>query len=72
MKIISDRGPRFTSKFWMEFRYSIDTFDYVHNFPSPFHPQTYGQIKRVHRILEDMLVIMLVLLNIIRINSYVG
>jgi hypothetical protein len=42
--------------------------NYVHNFSSPFHPQIYGQTKRIHGILEDVLVNMVVLLKMIGIN----
>jgi transposase InsO family protein len=52
MKIVSDRGSQFTSKFWEKFHESMDT---KLNFSSAYHPQTDGQTKRTNQILEDML-----------------
>jgi hypothetical protein len=51
-KIVADRGPQFTSKFWEKLHQSMDT---KLNFSSAYHPQTDGQTERVNRILEDML-----------------
>jgi IS30 family transposase len=51
-KIVSDRGSRFTSKFWEKLHESMDT---KLNFSSKYHPQTDGQIERTNQILEDML-----------------
>ena len=39
-KIVSDRGPQFTSKFWERLHESLDT---RLNFSSAYHPQTDGQ-----------------------------
>jgi hypothetical protein len=50
--IISDRGPQFVSKFWMELHKSLGT-KVIHS--SAYHPQTSGQMERVNQILEDML-----------------
>ncbi|CAI5706256.1 unnamed protein product [Peronospora effusa] len=50
--IVSDRDPRFTSKFWKSVfqvlvtRLDISTAD---------HPQTDGQTQRVNRVVEDIL-----------------
>ncbi|KAE8715038.1 Zinc ion binding, putative isoform 1 [Hibiscus syriacus] len=50
--IISDRDPRFTSRFWKAFHTALGTrLDYS----TSFHPQTDGQSERVIQILEDML-----------------
>jgi transposase InsO family protein len=50
--IVSDRGPQFVSKFWMELHKSLGT-KVIHS--SAYHPQTSGQTERVNQILEDML-----------------
>jgi IS30 family transposase len=52
MKIVSDRGTQFTSKFWERLHEALDT--QLH-FSSAYHPQTDGQTERVNQILEDML-----------------
>ncbi|KAE8667867.1 Detected protein of unknown function [Hibiscus syriacus] len=50
--IISDRDPRFTSRFWKALHTALGTrLDYS----TSFHPQTDGQSERVIQILEDML-----------------
>jgi IS30 family transposase len=51
-KIMSDRGSKFTSKFWEKLHESMDT---KLNFSSAYHPQTDGQTERTNQILEDML-----------------
>jgi hypothetical protein len=51
-KIVSDRGSKFTSKFWEKLHESMDT---KLNFSSAYHPQTDGQTERTNQILEDML-----------------
>ncbi|KAG8473070.1 hypothetical protein CXB51_034991 [Gossypium anomalum] len=48
LSIISDRDPRFTSRFWQKLQEAL-------NFSTAFHPQTDGQSERVIQILEDML-----------------
>lgn len=50
--IISDRDPRFTSKFWKELMRLLDV---SLKLSSAFHPQTDGQTERTHRILEEIL-----------------
>jgi transposase InsO family protein len=50
--IVSDRGPQFVSKFWMELHKSLGT-KVIHS--SAYHPQTSGQTERVNQILKDML-----------------
>ncbi|KAL5835872.1 hypothetical protein ACOSQ3_015424 [Xanthoceras sorbifolium] len=50
--IISDRDPRFTSRFWKKFQEALGT---RLNFSTAFHPQTDGQSERVIQVLEDML-----------------
>jgi hypothetical protein len=51
-KIVSDRGSRFTSRFWKSFHGNMDT---KLNFRSAYHPQTNGQTERTNQVLEDML-----------------
>jgi hypothetical protein len=48
LKIVSDRGTQFTSKFWERLHETLDT---QWSFSSTYHPQT----ERVNQILEDML-----------------
>jgi transposase InsO family protein len=51
-KIVSDRGTKFTSRFWEKLHVAMGT---KLNFSSAYHPQTDGQTERVNQILEDML-----------------
>jgi hypothetical protein len=51
-QIVSDRDPRFTSKFW---RALMDRLSISPAMSSAFHPQTDGNTERVNRVLEDML-----------------
>ena len=50
VSIVSDRDPRFTSRFWP----SLQTALGLH-FSTAFHPQTDGQSERTIQTLEDML-----------------
>ena len=52
ISIISDRDPRFTSRFWGNLQEPLCT---RLNFNTAFHPQTDGQYERVIQVLEDML-----------------
>ena len=52
LRIISDRGSLFVSKFWQSFREALGT---RLNFSTAYHPQTDGQTERVNQVLEDML-----------------
>ena len=50
--IISNRDPRFTSRFWRSLQHALST---KLRFSTTFHPQTDGQSKRTIQTLEDML-----------------
>ena len=52
ISIISDKYPRFTSRFWGKLQEALGT---RLNFSTTFHPQTDGQSERVIQVLEDML-----------------
>ena len=52
VSIVSDRGPRFTSRFWPSLQTALGTR--LH-FSTTFHPQTDGQSERTIQTLEDML-----------------
>ena len=52
ISIISDRDPRFTSRFWGKLHEALGT---RLNFSTVFHPQTDGQLERMIQVLEDML-----------------
>ena len=50
--IISDRDPRFTSRFWDNLQKSLGT---KVRLSSAYHPQTDGQSERTIQSLEDLL-----------------
>ncbi|GJP47876.1 hypothetical protein CLOM_g7051 [Closterium sp. NIES-68] len=50
--IISDRDPKFTSKFW---RHLWDQFGTKLQFSSAYHPQTDGQTERVNQTMEQLI-----------------
>ncbi|XP_070667428.1 uncharacterized protein [Malus domestica] len=50
--IVSDRNPRFTSKFWRVFNDAMNTQLLYNN---AYHPQTEGQSERTIQTSEDML-----------------
>ena len=52
ISIVSDRDPRFTSRFWPSLQTALGTR--LH-FSTAFHPQTDGQSERTIQTLEDML-----------------
>ena len=52
VSIISDRDPRFTSRFWKGLMKELGV---KLNLSTAFHPQTNGQSKRTIKTLEDML-----------------
>ena len=52
VSIVSDRDPKFTSRFWHSLQASLGT---CLKFSTTFHPQTDGQSERTIHTLEDML-----------------
>ena len=52
ISIVSDRDPRFTSRFWKSLQ---ESFGSKLHFSMAFHPQTDGQPERTIQTLEDML-----------------
>ena len=52
ISIISDRDPRFTSRFWGKLKEALGT---RLNFSTTFHPYMDGQSESVIQVLEDML-----------------
>ena len=52
VSIVSDRDPRFTSRFWPSLQNALGTR--LH-FSTTFHPQRDGQSERTIQTLEDML-----------------
>ena len=52
VSIVSDRDPRFTSRFWPSLQAAIGT---CLHFSTVFHSQTDGHSERIIQTLEDML-----------------
>ena len=52
VSIVSDRDPRFTSRFWESLQKALGT---KFHFSTAFHPQTDGQSERTIQTLEEML-----------------
>ena len=52
VSIVSDRDPRFNSRFWQSFQECLGT---KMNMSTAYHPQTDGQSERTIQTLEDML-----------------
>ncbi|KAL2246065.1 UNVERIFIED_CONTAM: Transposon Tf2-12 polyprotein [Sesamum indicum] len=52
VSIVSDRDPRFTSRFWESLQRALGT---KLHFSIAFHPQTNGQSERTIQTLEDMM-----------------
>jgi hypothetical protein len=51
-KIVSDRDPKFTSKFW---RGLFKGFGTNMDFSTTYHLESVGQTERVNQVIEDML-----------------
>jgi hypothetical protein len=49
---MSDRDPKFTSKFWKGL---FNGFETNLNFSTAYHPELDGKIERVNQVIEDML-----------------
>ncbi|XP_071912309.1 uncharacterized protein [Coffea arabica] len=52
ISIVSDRDPRFVSRFWQKFQETLGT---KLKFSTAYHPQTDGQSERTIQTLENML-----------------
>ncbi|CAN4096811.1 unnamed protein product [Withania somnifera] len=52
VSVISDRGTRFTSRFWRAVQRDLGTEVHL---STAFHPRTDGRYERTIRVLEDML-----------------
>ena len=52
VSIVSNRDPRFTSRFWPKLQNALGS---TLHFSTAFHPQTDGQSKRTIQTLKDML-----------------
>ncbi|KAL8089340.1 hypothetical protein AgCh_038959 [Apium graveolens] len=52
VSIVSDRDPRFNSRFWRQFQECLGT---KLNMSTAYHPQTDGQMERTIQTIEDML-----------------
>ena len=52
VSIVSDRDPRFTSRFWESLQKALRTKLHM---STAFHPQTDGQSERTIQTLEEML-----------------
>ncbi|KAL4377816.1 hypothetical protein GQ457_02G025970 [Hibiscus cannabinus] len=52
ISIVSDRDPKFTSRFWKSLQKALGT---RLNLSTAFHPQTDGQSERVIQMLENMI-----------------
>ena len=51
-KIVSDRDPKFTSKFWKDL---FKGFGTNLNFSTTYHTKYDGKIERVNQVIEDIL-----------------
>ena len=67
MSIVSDRDPRFTSRFWVSLQEALGT---KLRLSSAYHPQTDGQTERTIQSLEDLLKACVLEQGVVGIVSY--
>lgn len=50
--IVTDRDPKFVSKFWQSLFYQLGV---THSLSTAYHPQSDGNTERVNRVMEDVM-----------------